>query len=311
MSTMKFFSLVVVIPIGPSCRMEFIEDTINSIVHYTTSACKIILADDSQKGTGKKMQKIFPQADVVTTPASMGKLGGLYVTLSLAFKYAIKHYHFDALLRIDTDALVIGKNPEEEAIQLFKENKNIGIAGQYPYTYDGEPWDLSWPVGQIKRFTKTPAFFKHPFSHLLLWMFYLKAKSNGYQTGESVFGGACFYSEACLRALNKKRLLPFYPIKKIYLEEDHLFSLLIKAIGMDLGSLSVNGSMACKWQGLPASPEELLDNNKKITHSTRYWKDLKEEEIRNFFRQKRQEEIFYEMTSTVEAQSTESWTKKY
>ncbi len=285
------FELVVVIPIGPDALPEFVTDNIHSIIHYTKSSFKIILADDSHKGTGSIVQQQFDgklQIDIVPTPEPMGRMCGLYVNLCLAYKYAIQHYHFDALLKLDTDALIIGPAPEREAIALFKAQPSVGMAGQYPRQYDGAPWDISFPQKEITKITTTKRFFRKPIAHWILLRRYRKALKHGYKTGESVFGGSYFVSEAALIALDKVGLLPQYLLKKVYLEEDHLFSLLVKSVGMHLGDLaSGSGPFGCAWRGLPASPEELYKKGKKIIHSTRFWEESKEAEIREFFREKR------------------------
>lgn len=284
----QFFDIVVVMPVGPACRVEFIEDSINSFMHYSTCDYKIILADDSQKGTGEKIKHLFPGIDIITTARPMGKLCGLYITLCTAFRHALHNYRFRAVLRMDTDALIIGPAPEQEALRLFKTDPQAGIAGQYPLDYNGQPWDISWPRYQVKRMTGSRNFFRKPLAHLLLLLQYKKAVKHGYNAGESVFGGACFISEQCLIKLQQSGLLPTTALKNIELEEDHLFSLLAISIGFRLGNLS-SGSLplGCAWKGLPASPEELYSTGKKIIHSTRKWEQMSEEDIRSWFRNKR------------------------
>jgi hypothetical protein len=288
----NFFSVIVVIPVGPKCRPEFVEDTINSFTHYARTDYKIVLADDSHKNTGLLIQQKYADIDVVPTPSPMGKLCGLYITLSLAYRHVLDHYHFDALLRMDTDALVIGPAPEKEAIQLFKSCPDIGIAGQYPFTYSGEPWDISWPKNQITKYTSSYKFFRRPLANTLLWMYYRKALQNGYRTGESVFGGVCFVSEPFIQNLYERGLLPNFRLKSINLEEDHLFALLAKSAGFKFGNLSsAQLPFGCAWQGLPAPPHELIERGKKIIHSVRYWKDMNEEDIRSYFREKRNQHV--------------------
>lgn len=283
----QFFDIVMVMPIGPGCAPEYVADSISSFMHYTNCDYKIILADDSQKGTGLMIQKQFPQADVIVTKKSMGKLCGLYITLSYAFGHALQHYRFRAVLRMDTDALVIGPAPEEEALSLFKSDPRIGIAGQYPADYHGELWDISWPRSQVLKLTGSE-FLHRPFAHWLLQRLYKSALKNGYRTGESVFGGACFFSEACLQKLQQLNLLPRYGLRNINLEEDHLFAILVKSAGFRLGDLSSEQlPIGCAWKGLPASPEELYARGKKIIHSTRYWQQMNETEIRAWFSNKR------------------------
>ncbi len=285
----QFFDIVVVMPIGPGCIPEFIADSIDSFIHYSRSDHKIILADDSQKGTGLLIKEQFPQIDVITTARPMGKLCGLYITLCAAFNHALQHYRFRAVLRMDTDALIIGNAPEEEALQFFKDDPGTGIAGQYPLDYHGNLWDTSWPRSQLLRLTGSHHFFERPMAHWSLRKLYKSALRNGYKTGESVFGGACFISEQCLKKLYQYGLLPKKGLRIIDLEEDHLFAILARATGFRLGDLSSQGlPLGCAWKGLPASPEELYSKGKKIIHSTRFWQHMNENDIRAWFRNKRE-----------------------
>ncbi len=280
--------LVIVMPIGPNCLQENICDTVESIVMFIRCDYRLIFADDSHASMGKRLQAIYPESHVVETSRAMGKLGGLYLTLSMAFSFALKHFHFKALLRMDTDALVIGPEPEQAAFKLFDSRPKVGIAGQYPLDYEGHPWDNSWPGKQLYAFTHTRQFFYKPLVHLSLLYFYLKARKNNYQRGESVFGGACFYNEAVLIKLKRHGLLPRKILSRVNLEEDHLFSLLARSLGFELGGLAGSGlPMGCAWKGLPASPEQLLAAGKKIVHSTRFWEGLDEQEIRRQFREAR------------------------
>jgi hypothetical protein len=48
--------------------------------------------------------------------------------------------------------------------------------------------------------------------------------------------------------------------------------------------------MAMRWRGLPAHPDELLAKGKLLTHSVRFWGDLREPEIRGIFRAARARE---------------------
>ncbi|HYE55801.1 MAG TPA: glycosyltransferase family A protein [Chitinophagaceae bacterium] len=288
----RFFDLVVVIPLGPGCREEFICDSIESFLYYTATDHKIVLVDDSQKATGVKIKQRFPQADVLVTSQPMGKLCGLYLSLCSAYRYLLEQYRFRAVLRMDTDALVIGRHPEAAALQLFKEDPQTGMAGQYPLDYHGELWDTSWPRSQLLKIALTRYFFTNTRAHWSLLKLLRLALKNGYRTGESVFGGACFLSEACLQKLYRSGLLPRHELRTVELEEDHLFSILVRSVGFRLGDLSSDHlPMGCAWKGLPASPAELHAKGKKIIHSTRFWKQMNEAEIREWFRNKRETNI--------------------
>lgn len=67
-----------------------------------------------------------------------------YKSADQEIKHAIKNYNFNVVLKIADDALVIGENPEKQALQLFKEMSQLGIAGlhlrgQYPLDFVGTP----------------------------------------------------------------------------------------------------------------------------------------------------------------------------
>lgn len=258
------FNIIVVIPIGPGSKVDFVLDTIQSYQHYTRSSYKIILADDSHEGIGKEIQKTIQNCDLLTTKKPMGGWAGLYINLANAFDHALQNYHFEALFKLDTDALVIGKEPERAALDLFRADPYAGMAGQYPRTYNGDPWNIRWPQQRIWNSTRSWKFIRRPVANVLLIKQYHRALKNGYITGESVFGGAYFLSSACLVAMQLKGLLPKMAFRSLNLGEDHLFSLLTKAVGFTLNSLSSgNGPLACSWDGLPAPPGELLQKNKK------------------------------------------------
>lgn len=287
------FDLIVVIPVGPKCKVEFVADTIDSIIHYCLCACKIILTDDSKKDTGSVLKQKYPEIDIIINTQQFGLLGGLYITLSHAFTYALDHYRFKVLLRMDTDALITGFNPQEEAIKMFADNPRIGIAGfvkrgKEPKDFAGNAVENYWPMHQITTYALTWRLISKPRANWALRKLLLKALLNGYEMGENIFGGAYIVSELFLQKLREKNMLPDYGIRKIYLEEDHIFGLLTKAADFELGDLeSGNLPFGVSWRSLPTSPEELHQKGKKIIHSTKIYKDLSEADIRAFFKEKR------------------------
>jgi hypothetical protein len=283
-----FVDVVIVIPIGPNSDPGFIIDTMESYVFYTQSTYAFVLADDSHQGVGAEVKKAFPDAAVLLTDKPMGGWAGLYINLARSFAYALEHYEFKVLLKLDTDALIIGAGLDEDAIRYFEQHPKAGIAGQYPNDYQGHPWDLGWPRRRILNGTSTWKFIKRPKSNLALIPLHRRAKANGYRTGESVFGGAYFMSRNFLQNMYTAGHLPNFKLQNLNLGEDHLFSLLAKTIGYSLGSLSGSGQpFGMAWKGLPVSPEQLIADEKKITHSVRYWQHMDEAAVRQWFRQKR------------------------
>lgn len=285
----KEVEVVVVIPVGPNTPVAFVKDTIDSYIFYTKASYQFIIADDSQQAIGKALKTYLPDIDVIATVKPMGAWAGLYINEATAFQHAVLNYRFKALLKLDTDALVIGSAPEEAALKLFVNHPQIGMAGQYPNDYEGSAWDIAWPRSRVLNGATTWKFIRRPVANWYLRKLYFKAKANNYEAGESVFGGAYFMRYDCLLKLFEQGLLPHKKLIGLNMGEDHIFSLLVKAVGYELGTLSLPGQpFALAWKGLPASPEKLHAEERKIIHSTRFWNDMTEEKIRRYFQQHRQ-----------------------
>ena len=291
------FDLVIVMPIGPNCKLNYVDDTINSIKYYFSCHYKLIILDDSHKGAGEEISRLHPDAEILKTEKNMGVNAGLYINLCHAYQHALKQYKFDLLLKIDDDALVTGKAPDQEALQYFKEQPKMGMAGLHQtgekYTnFLGHQIDNSWPRKQLIKDTCTWKLIRRPIANLTLRKLFFKALRKGYEIGEHVQGGAYFMSWACLNKLNETQHLPNSNLGKVNLGEDHLLSLLTKLVGFKLGDLaSGNLPLGTAWRGLPASPEVLRARDKKIIHSVRSWQDLNEDQIRAYFKKFRQNEL--------------------
>lgn len=288
------YDLIVVLPVGPGTDTFFINDTIESIYHYCRCHLRIIIADDSQQGLGEKSRSLFPDLDVLVNKKSGGLGGGLYITLAHAFRFALENYRFKTLFKIDTDALVIGDNPQLDAEKLFSARPDTGMAGLYKsglelIDFNNNVFDNRWPRNYMFDITCTWKVLKRPVANSALKKYFRLAFANGYEIGENIFGGAYFFSEAALISLSAAGLLPVYQLKNSRMEEDHIFSMLVKVVNFEMGDLAAGElPFGVMWQTLPASPEKLLLKKKKVIHSTRSWKELDETGIRQFFRKIRE-----------------------
>ena len=282
------YDLVVVIPIGPNDNPDYIVDTIESIYFYCCCNLKLIFADDSQQGLGQLIKAKYPKADNLVNEKSNGLGGGLYITLALAFKHAVENYRFKTLLRIDTDALIIGDNPQYDAEELFI-NPNVGLGGLYKFgneiiDFNNNVFDNRWPRNYLYDITSTWKMFKRPVANIALRTHFIKAFANGFNIGDNIFGGAYFLSESLLIAMNDASLLPDYKLRNSRMEEDHIFSILAKEVNFDICDMgSGDLPFGVFWKKLPASPEQLLTRKKKVIHSTRSWGNMNEHDIRGYF----------------------------
>jgi glycosyltransferase involved in cell wall biosynthesis len=293
-SDIKQVTLCVVMPLGPSADLDYVCDTIESIKHYLTPSHVIILVDDSSKGTGTIIRDRYENVFLLTNRKTHGKFAGLYVTVSRGFDFAIRHFDFKVALRLDTDALVIGPNPEYAAIEYFTKHSDVGILGLYRTHCNGSATDFSWPRDQLFNELTFRALFglralKSPVHRIMAWRFlrkiFRRSISQGYEPGESCLGGAYFISKDCIARLSENNLLNRRDFLWSKLGEDHIFGLLIHSVGLTHGDFaSASLPMGLRWRGLPCSPEELIGRKKKIIHSTRFFENMSESAIRDYFR---------------------------
>ena len=261
--------------------MDFVEDSLESVRHFVPDA-RFIVLDDSGRATGAAAARNF-EATVIDTPLR-GKKGALYLTLSDGFLAALEE-PFDLLLRMDTDALVAGSRFVAAAHRLFSTNPNIGLAGMYRNQYDSSPCDWSPARFATIRAFKPRRWVRNP-SRSAFWVsLALRSRLRGYPLGANVFGGICVYSRHGLEGLRDEKLLGLTTLSRLSMMEDHLYSLLITAVGFDLADL-VDGEeslMGTRWLDLPATPTQLLADRRELIHSVRKWEGMSEQEIRAVF----------------------------
>lgn len=284
--------LVVLLPVGALSsknQLSFIVDTIESIIHYTTPDRRIVIQDNSSPlHLGSKLIERFPELILVRAPLNYGMYGGLYKSLSLSLLHIHAAYDFQVLLKLDTDALITGPGLEEDAIDCFAAHPNVGEMGAYLYEGDGIEWPrnrLSFETGLLGWLTdrERAVRLRH------LWQL---AQANGYRAGEHILGGAAFYSPRLIDRLVQGDFLMREEIRRSKLQEDHLTGLLCKAVGLDLYGFQIpNHPLAVAYQGLPASPETLAMAGAKVIHSTRFWENRNETDIRAFFKARRHESV--------------------
>lgn len=281
----KHCKLLVVMPVGPDNNGA---DTIESIFAYCTSSVVILAVDDSKSGSTAKFLRTIDRR-VVRLPAAdfPGIRGGLFCSLADAYHYAALHYTFDVLLRIDTDALITGPRPEDDALQLLQSDPGIGMLGSYRFGYDGTARDFKIVAQGIFRESSLLGLRNNARrKRLRAWI--ASAQLHGYELGEHCLGAAVYQRPEAIMAMYEHGDLDVTEFHDSVISEDHLFSLLTIRHGYKLADFATGTlPMGMKWRGLPDSPENLLQRQKKIVHSIKFWQDRSESEIRDYFRSKR------------------------
>jgi hypothetical protein len=267
--------MVVVVPAGPK---DDAADTLRSVLCYTDS--ELILVIDDTKGRGIGIED--PRILVFTPPESPpGVMGGLWAKLAAAYRYAVEHAEFDILLRLDTDALILGPGIAEAAAERFSSDPALGLLGSYRVGPDGESRDWS-PAANLVRAHLGVRGLRHVAARRRLRA--LIAQAREYVTGEHALGAAVVLRGDMVREWHRRGMLDYSELGETALGEDHLFGLLTTAAGYRIGDFGgPDDPIAVRWRGLPAAPADLLAAGKLITHSVRSWEGMGEDEIRAFF----------------------------
>jgi hypothetical protein len=267
--------MVVVVPAGPK---DDAADTLRSVLCYTDSELILVIDDTHGRGIGIEDPRIL----VFTPPSSPpGPFGGLWVKLAAAYRYAAEHADFDVLLRLDTDALLLGPGVAEAAAERLADDPALGALGAYRVGPDGRSRDWT-PAAKMVNAQLGLRGLRQPAARRRVRA--LVAMAPDYVPGSHSLGAAILFRGDMVREWRGRGMLDYPELGDSTLGEDHLFGLLTAAAGYRMGDFSgPDDPLAVRWLGLPAAPADLLAAGKLITHSVRSWEGMREDEIRAFF----------------------------
>jgi glycosyltransferase involved in cell wall biosynthesis len=278
---------VIVIPFANG-ELPLLLDTLASIDRHVRESHHVIAVDDSTRDhLDDTLRGLRPDLTVLRNDRPHGGRSGLYVTLANACRVALDRLSFRVLLKMDTDALMVGSGLVTQAIRAFEENPEAGLLGSYHVRADGErrewtKWKMAfWYESNPLRalWGRTP-----------LWRDPIRlARRRPYDLGENVLGGAYLLRRECLEAMRRAGLLEYRfeaVLRESRMGEDVIMSLMCKAAGYDLMDFGTpEHSMALALADLPLSKEEILRRGKTIVHSIKRGRDGEsQEELRAFFR---------------------------
>lgn len=258
-----------------------VEDLLDSFKTYLTCDYEIVVADDATSdGTYERL--INAGCWVVRNPERQ-YLWGNDLTLRRAFHEAHRMFESPIYLKIDPDALIIGPGLEDTLQSAFNANPVHGLLGVYQTDWNGEQRDLSYWRERMLRVSK---YLGKP---------YQLAIQNGYQVGDGVQGGAYALSRACLDSITERGWFlgadGYRPsgVRGRHVAEDSLIAMLTYAAGYKVGEIGGPGQPFGLWDvGLPMAPEELVRQNRIVTHAMKYQDDVSLA-ARDFFRARRTE----------------------
>jgi hypothetical protein len=256
-----------------------IEELLDSLAAYLDCSYEVVVADDATTdGTHERL--LDAGCWVVRNPRKL-YLAGNDLTLRRAFLEAHRLFESSVYLKIDPDALVIGPGLPDTLRAAFSADPQAGLLGTYHTDWNGEPRDLSYWRDRMTRRRKD------------LGKPYDMAIRNGYQVGDGVQGGAYALSHDCLETIirhgwfhGKNGYQPSR-IKGQHVAEDSLIAMLVYAAGFKACDIGGPGQPFGIWDiGLPMPPEELVRQNRLVTHAIKY-SDEASLAARSFFRAQR------------------------
>ena len=293
---------LVVIPAGPATIREYLDDTIESINHHIgISNCVIAIIDDSRQDRFDDVGDAFLNATVIT-PADYregtGSItrGSLFCKLIYALKRLLRQYRFDVLLRMDTDALMIGDAPHEDAIRFFRSHPDVGMVGAFQRRGDGS--DKTAAMAHKGRQLTREMSLRHGFKNVSLTTtlrrMVKRAEAHGYTRGDMCTGGACFMRPDAIIAMAERGYFDLEVLKHSNLMDDALMAVACYAAGYRLADLpEENNVLAINWRRLPMPVEELVSRRKKIVHPIKDEDVSIEPTVRAYFQKRRAESHRY------------------
>ncbi|MBX5495808.1 MAG: hypothetical protein IRZ15_10790 [Bryobacteraceae bacterium] len=267
MSELKEIELGVVIPVGPDSIAEAL-DTLDSIDHYLLCRkCVVVVDDCTDDGTLlRQRQQSHPDLVVLRNQRRNG-MQFLSHSLAAAYRYLVANYRVQTVLKLDTDALLIGYGLEKDAKDFMLRNPDVGIFGLHSVNADLSVKDyrmhtelIQFELSLRRRLRGYGPWYRHIAK---------KAVENGWGLGDNVFGGAYFLTTRNIRKMEELGYLnPPYKGWNSSMAEDVYFSMCTVAAGFQMGQFAAPcGPLALDWKELPHPAAELLARGYKLVHS--------------------------------------------
>ncbi len=297
----KAVIVILVGPLGSRNKYDHVVDTVQSVKHYADENSRILIQDNSAPlNLGKRLQAQFPDLLVSRAPQNYGLYGGLYKSESFAFQYIHEHFEPEVVVMMDSDALFTESGLEDLASAYFQQHPNVGLMGNY--LTDGE--GIEWAAQKLKSQLSPLGMLRDKERHDLLHQLTQKAYRSGWKDGQHILGGIALYNPKLVEKMVAASLLNREPLRRAFLQVDHIYGLLCAACGMEMATFNIpTHPFAVVWRGMPVSPKEIVSRGVKAFHSTRSWKDAErewdEDQIRAFFAERRAEQLMDNETELV------------
>lgn len=294
-------------------------ELIRSLLFWEPGVAWCVLLEDSSSTSGLSELSLFPSScTAIALPNRLKSrggswLGGLSAGILSALAWIHSHGEAEFVLRIDTDALVIG--PFAQAIRKLAQRRRdaavIGTVGRScnPETrarqdMQSEPRLLRaqrlWPLAPVNDDEPDSAQVEVPsFGRVSIWQRRQfdrirpdinTAVRHGYATYEYCQGGACVVTRMMLDRLATRNFLDHASDwDGLPFPDDYVLAMYARAVGLRLYDYSGLGEpFGVQAKGLAYPPHEFVARGHAIVHSVKNDTRYSETDIREYFTQQRQ-----------------------
>jgi hypothetical protein len=295
----------ILVAVGPDPQeLSRVADLIDSVRAYESAPCNFVLVDDGETDRNLATYFELPKNWICTSlphprrqfpelaaKAQRGK--GICAAILQGLTAIVPDARFT--LKLDTDALVIGPFVEE-LCDLVEKNPNVGMIGAYDRTPSGTQRDISKNAATVRSLYRPDSLVRRLKNTLgsderaIISRHVGDALHNGYTFGEHCLGGAYAVSGELLKRMLARGYLDnpslWLPID---CPEDVMVGIYTKAAECEFKSYVANNEVfGVRHRGLDDSPQRLLERGYSVIHAVKNDPKFSEDEIRSFYRAKRQ-----------------------
>jgi hypothetical protein len=289
---------VIVMPVGPGDEdAERAVDSVAAALAWEPQVARVVLVDDSTADRGLAERIGDPRVVALRNPRrgfGQGVLAGTCTGMLLALRWIADDSPGSPVLRLDTDALVIGPFADRlrEALAAHPE---AGIVGRDNVGSVGDWRRATAKMAMPVRVYRRPPIRGQRIEQALtgraagVRRLVKRARRNGYGDGHHVLAAAFAIRPELVARMAADGILddPFAWLT-VPVVDDVMITVAAHALGMPHVHHEGPGTVfALRHVGLPEPPAALVEHGYAIVHCVKNDPHLTEAEIRAFFRDRR------------------------
>ncbi len=295
--------LPVVVPVGPGSREEArVADLLASLHHHEPDAGPVLLVDDAPQ-----QRRVWPESqpglavEVLPNPRNgrgVGTFGGVCAATLLGLRWARSRAPGEPVLRLDTDALVIGAFARTVHAAVAGDPK-AGVLGACRRTPNGQLRDVRSWAAMVRRHAR-PVWLWRAAPHVHRALDGRNAavrrevraglRGRGYTPGTHCMAAACVVTPRMVAAMAGSGMFDD-PLRWIdaRIGDDVMLGLQAAALGFELRGMVADGEpFGLRHIGLADTPQRLVDRGFAFVHSLKNDPEHDEDALRAFFAARRE-----------------------